>query len=126
MMTPCPCCGRSAPAGLIWAVPGGHQVWIDGTWVPVKPIGADILSVLLDAGGGPLSRDALIDRVYGPNPPQPNTLHVHIHALRREFRKRLGRSVIETDRGYGLHLELAARRRAASPPAPSTRSPRRA
>lgn len=122
-MKACPCCGRPAPSGLIWALPGAHQVWIDGIWVPVKPIGADILVVLLEAGGGPMSREKLIERVYGPNPPQPNTVHVHIHALRREFRKHLGRPVIETDYGFGFHLEgLPLRRRAAAETDPQERN----
>lgn len=101
----CPCCGRIVPYGTLWVRPGSKFVWIDDLWIPVRPIGADLLYVLVKAGGGPVSRETLIDRVYGSNPPEPNTVHVHVSALRREFRKHLGRQVIGTNYGYGFHIE---------------------
>jgi len=60
-----------------------------------------ILACLLQAGGRPVSRERLLAVLYGSgNSSESNTLEVHVHALRR----RLGRAIIETVRGFGYRL----------------------
>ena len=63
-----------------------------------------LLSCLLMAGGEVVSRDRLIDALWGDRPPATavNALQVHVHGLRQ----RLGSERIETEGlGYRLRLE---------------------
>jgi predicted ATPase/DNA-binding SARP family transcriptional activator len=63
-----------------------------------------LLCCLLMAGGEIVSRDRLVDALWGDQPPPTagNALQVHVHALRR----RLGPDRIVTEGpGYRLHLE---------------------
>ena len=61
----------------------------------------DILSLLIHAGGLPVSRSKLTQQLYSlGSEAESNTLDVYIHALR----KILGKERIETIRGYGFRL----------------------
>src|SRR5687767_6785783 len=63
-----------------------------------------LLSCLLMAGGQVVSRDRLIDALWGEQPPAtaPNALQVQVHALRR----RLGAErIVREGPGYRLQLE---------------------
>jgi predicted ATPase/DNA-binding SARP family transcriptional activator len=73
-------------------VPAGHQ--------------RTLLALMLQAGGVPLSRDRLIDELWGESPPPTavSALHVHLSKLRAQ----LG-SIVETgDAGYSLQVDLVA------------------
>ncbi len=60
-----------------------------------------LLAVLIQAGGRPVSRERLLQQLYGlGDGVDSNTLEVRIHGLRR----RLGRERIETVRGLGYRL----------------------
>jgi len=65
------------------------------------PMEQRLLIALLQSGGKPVSRERLLQQLYGLGPAaESNTLTVHIHALRRA----LGATRIETVRGYGYRL----------------------
>lgn len=62
---------------------------------------AQLLSMLLQAGGSKVHRERLLQRIYGlGNESESNTLDVHIYALR----KLVGKERIETVRGFGYRL----------------------
>jgi predicted ATPase/DNA-binding SARP family transcriptional activator len=70
-------------------VPAGHQ--------------RTLLALMLQAGGVPLSRDRLIDELWGESPPPTavSALHVHLSKLRAL----LGSIVESGDAGYSLRAE---------------------
>jgi DNA-binding response OmpR family regulator len=60
-----------------------------------------LLAVLMHAGDGPVSRERLLQQLYGLGEGvDSNTLEVHIYGLR----KLLGKDRIETVRGFGYRL----------------------
>jgi DNA-binding response OmpR family regulator len=69
--------------------------------IELPPKEHQILAVLMQAGGRPVSRERLHQQLYGLEADvDSNTLEVHVHALR----KVLGRERIETVRGFGYRL----------------------
>ena len=75
------------------AVPGGHQRFL--------------LALLLMAGGVPLSRDRLIDELWGERPPASAISALHVHLSR--LRTLLGELLVFDTAGYALRtgeLEL--------------------
>lgn len=78
-----------------------HQFYVDDKPIDVPPKEHQILAVLIQAGGRPVSRDRLTQQLYGLSQGvESNTLEVHIYGLR----KLLGRERIETVRGFGYKL----------------------
>ena len=78
-----------------------HRFRLDGEPLSLPPKEHQILAVLMQAGGRPVSRARLAQQLYGfAQAVESNTLEVHIHALR----KLLGRERIETVRGVGYRL----------------------
>jgi predicted ATPase/DNA-binding SARP family transcriptional activator len=73
-------------------VPAGHQ--------------RTLLALMLQAGGVPLSRDRLIDELWGESPPPTavSALHVHLSKLRAL----LGSIVQSGDAGYSLRVDVLA------------------
>jgi DNA-binding response OmpR family regulator len=76
-----------------------HDVTIDGTSVELTAKEFDLLAFFLANPGSVLSRDVLLDRVWGVEYPGPTrTVDVHVAQLRRK----LGRpNLIRTLRGSG-------------------------
>ena len=99
--------GRAKPhpalGGLVLH-PEERCFYLHGDRLTLTPSEYAILAVLLQAGGGrPVSRERLERQLYGGGQgAESNTLEVHIHALRRV----LGRSTIETVRGFGYRLVM--------------------
>jgi predicted ATPase/DNA-binding SARP family transcriptional activator len=75
----------------------GERVFLD------RPAQRRLLSVLVLAGGGRVSTDALIDRFWDGEPPETAraAIHTHVSALRRD----LGDGVVVTE-GYGYRFNL--------------------
>jgi DNA-binding response OmpR family regulator len=78
-----------------------RQFYVDDNPISVPPKEYQILAVLMQAGGRPVSRERLTQQLYGlTEGADSNTLEVHIYGLR----KLLGKERIETVRGFGYRL----------------------
>jgi len=65
----------------------------------------DVLEMLLRACGDPVSRQDLIDRVWGlDDEPSSNVLDVHIRTLRQKVDAPFDSPLIETVRGFGYRV----------------------
>src|SRR5262245_22627610 len=81
----------------------------DGQRVPLTPKAADVLLALLDARGDVVSKEALLDRVWGDTHVEEGNLTFHIHAIREALREGSnGHRYIETvpRRGYRLAVPV--------------------
>lgn len=88
-------------AGPLSYAPDEQQFYLDGVPLGLSPQERGILSVLIQAAGKPVSRERLLQQLYGlGDGVDSNTLEVRIHGLRR----RLGKDRIETVRGLGYRL----------------------
>jgi DNA-binding response OmpR family regulator len=88
---------------------GAHQVRVDGQPVAVPPREFQLLRVLLERAGRVVSRESLLELVWGTSTMDSNTLAVHVRRLRR----RLGDTAdtpwsIESVRGVGYRYRLPA------------------
>jgi DNA-binding SARP family transcriptional activator/tetratricopeptide (TPR) repeat protein len=91
---------------------GDLRITVDGTpLVPCQPRQRAVLAVLAMRSPHPVSRDELIDAVWGDDPPSSasGSLHTYISALRRLVEPDLpsrarGRLIITTDSGYACAL----------------------
>jgi len=99
--------GRAQPrltAGNLSYAAESRQFWLDDQPLSLPPKEHQILAVLLQAGDKPVSRERLMQQLYGlGDGVDSNTLEVHIHGLRRI----LGRHRIETVRGFGYRISGA-------------------
>lgn len=97
--------GSSAPAdddlslGPLTVSRGRREAWIDGREVELTQREFDLLLHLLERRGAVVSRDELLERVWGfLSPGETRTVEVHVAQLR----KKLGRpDLIRTVRGVG-------------------------
>jgi two-component system response regulator QseB len=99
--------GRASPA-LAWngleLDPSRRTLTIDGKPVNLSRREFSILEALMTHPGTVLSKDQLVDRLYGwQEDVESNTVEVHIHHLR----DKIGRDTIETLRGLGYRLRSA-------------------
>lgn len=96
--------GKAQPqfeAGALRYVPESQDFFLDGERIALPRKEQQILAVLIQAGDKPVSRERLLQQLYGlGNEAESNTLEVHIHCLR----KLLGKARIETVRGFGYRL----------------------
>ena len=84
----------------------GHRILRDGSVVPVKPKVFELLAFLLRHAGQVLSRDQLLEQVWGYDyPGETRTVDVHVHWLRSAIeRDPANPTHIETVRGTGYVL----------------------
>jgi two-component system response regulator RegX3 len=84
----------------------GHRVLRDGVEVPMKPKVFELLAFLLRHPGQVVSRDQLLERVWGYDyPGETRTVDVHVHWLRSAIEADPARPVIVgTVRGTGYVL----------------------
>jgi DNA-binding response OmpR family regulator len=96
--------GRAQPrlaAGNLSYSAASRQFYLDDDPVSLSPKEHQILAVLMQAGEKPVSRERLMQQLYGlGDGVDSNTLEVHIYGLR----KALGKHRIETVRGFGYRL----------------------
>jgi two-component system response regulator RegX3 len=88
-----------------------HEVYVAGTPVPMPLKEFELLELLLANAGRVLTRDVLIDRVWGPNYyGDTKTLDVHVKRLRSRIEVDPGapRRIV-TVRGVGYRYEREAR-----------------
>ena len=86
--------------GSLWLCPDRHEVRVDDA--PVSLTGKEflLLCALVECRGKILSREALLDRVWGLGAERENrTLDVHIRTLRQKLGPAAG--MIRTVRGVG-------------------------
>jgi two-component system, OmpR family, response regulator RegX3 len=88
---------------------GRHEVRVHGEQVPLPLKEFELLELLLANAGRVLTRDVLIDRVWGPNYyGDTKTLDVHVKRLRAKVEDDPGRPErIVTVRGVGYRYEKA-------------------
>ncbi len=88
-----------------------HRVTVRGSEVALPLREFELLELLLDNAGRVLTRDTLIDRIWGPNyVGDTKTLDVHVKRLRSKIEEDPSRpSRITTIRGLGYRYEKPAR-----------------
>jgi two-component system alkaline phosphatase synthesis response regulator PhoP len=85
-----------------------HQVRVGGQPVKLTAKEMRLFRVLVEAGGRVLSRDALLDRVWGYDPAleiETRTVDFHISQLRRKLRKEGRRIATIAGSGYRFLME---------------------
>lgn len=89
----------------------GHEVRRDDRVIPLTPLEFALLAALAAHPGVVLTRDQLIDRVWGPDfPGDGHTVDVHLSNLRRKIElDPLHPRVVETVRGVGYRFARARR-----------------
>jgi two-component system, OmpR family, response regulator RegX3 len=89
---------------------GRHEVFVRGESVPLPLKEFELLEVLMANAGRVLTRDVLIDRVWGPNYfGDTKTLDVHVKRLRSKIEVDPSKpSRLVTVRGVGYRYERAA------------------
>ncbi len=105
--------GEALEVGQVRLDPHRHEVRVRGDEVKLPLKEFELLELLLENAGRVLTRDTLIDRVWGPNYyGDTKTLDVHIKRLRARIEADPSRpSLITTIRGLGYRYELGRRRR---------------
>ncbi|MGH9069411.1 MAG: response regulator [Acidimicrobiales bacterium] len=90
--------------------PGRHEVTVRGAEVKLPPREFELLELLLLNAGRLLTRDVLIDRVWGPHyVGDTKTLDVHIKRLRARIEEDPSKpALITTIRGLGYRFEAPA------------------
>lgn len=85
-----------------------HVVTRNGQVVPLSPREYDLLLALVDAGGAAVSRDELLDRVWGERwVGTPRTLDVHVRWLREKLEADPSNpQLILTVRGTGYRIAV--------------------
>ncbi|HEY8238864.1 MAG TPA: response regulator transcription factor [Candidatus Limnocylindrales bacterium] len=88
----------------------GHRVLRDGAEVPMKPKVFDLLAFLLRHPGQVITRDQLLEQVWGYDyPGETRTVDVHVHWLRSAVEEDPGHpALIGTVRGTGYVLRRPA------------------
>ncbi|MEP7085149.1 MAG: transcriptional regulator, partial [Betaproteobacteria bacterium] len=89
--------------GAIEVRPGERALVVDGAPVALGGRGFDLLLALIQRAGQLVTKDELLDAVWGRVIVEEANLHVHISALR----KLLGAGTIATIPGRGYRFEAA-------------------
>ena len=100
--------GDVIQVGDVMLDPEGHEVSIRGTTVRLPLKEFELLALLLENAGRVLTRDTLIDRVWGSDyVGDTKTLDVHIKRLRAKVESEPSNPTrIVTIRGYGYKYEV--------------------
>jgi phosphate regulon transcriptional regulator PhoB len=100
---------RALKAGGLSLDPGRHEVTLDGASVALTPKEFELLQALMEAGGRVLSREHLLDRVWGyarADEIESRTVDVHVRRLRAKLGAE-GRRIV-TVKTVGYRFEAAA------------------
>ena len=88
--------------------PGTREAYCDGRRVELTTLEFDILEQLMRSAGRVLSRDALMEALYGRKAtPFDRSMDMHISHLRRKL-ETCGRTLIKTVRGVGYQFSRTA------------------
>ncbi|HXQ43004.1 MAG TPA: response regulator transcription factor [Acidimicrobiales bacterium] len=95
-----------------------HRVFVRGQEVHLRRKEFELLALLIENPGRVLTRDTLIDRIWGTDyVGDTKTLDVHIKRLRSHVERDPSTpSIITTVRGVGYRFEVPAEVRTAAPP----------
>ena len=95
-------------AGPVRLDADSHEVFINGDLVPLPLKEFELLELFLANAGRVLTRDTLINRVWGPNyVGDTKTLDVHVKRLRAKIEDDPGQpTFIKTIRGLGYKFEI--------------------
>ncbi len=77
---------------------------VDGQPVKLTPITAKLLEKLLRETGKPISREQIMQFIWGDEQPDSNSLKVHIHHLRKQLDKSGAALSIDNQPGIGFSL----------------------
>ena len=92
----------SLGTGCLKMNPVSHEVWIKGTLVELTKREFDLLECLLHNKGIVLSRELLLDRVWGYDfAGETNAVDVYVRYLRGKIEEPFGVKIIQTVRGVG-------------------------
>ena len=96
-------------AGPVRLDADSHEVFINGDLVPLPLKEFELLELFLANAGRVLTRDTLINRVWGPNyVGDTKTLDVHVKRLRAKIEEDPGHpAFIKTIRGLGYKYEVS-------------------
>jgi DNA-binding response OmpR family regulator len=100
----------SVDLGTVQVDVAGHRVLRDGVEVPMKPKVFELLAFLLRHPGQVVSRDQLLEQVWGYDyAGETRTVDVHVHWLRSSIEGDPGNpSIVRTVRGVGYVLRRPA------------------
>lgn len=81
------------------------QVFRNGTLIKLTPREYEIINILVEAGGNPVSKKQLLQKVWGTTfEANSNTIEVFINMLRSKIDKDFEPKLIKTRIGYGYYL----------------------
>jgi two-component system response regulator RegX3 len=105
-----PTAGGALDVGDVRVDPDRHRVFVRGQEVHLRRKEFELLALLVDNAGRVLTRDTLIDRVWGTDyVGDTKTLDVHIKRLRTHVeRNPSAPAIITTVRGVGYRFEVPA------------------
>jgi len=98
---------RDVPAQGVYLDEAARRAWIDGQLLDLRPREYDLLSFLVDHPGRVLTREVLLDAVWGEAEfIDDRTVDVHVHRLRQKLAAAApDRDPIQTERGIGYRFE---------------------
>ncbi len=103
--------GSGAPlaaAGDLRLDPAGHRCWRGDVEISLTPREFALLRYLMHRVGEVVSRNELVDHVWGDAPDVSyNAVEVCVGALRRKTDQPFGRAAVETVRGVGYRLSAS-------------------
>jgi DNA-binding response OmpR family regulator len=95
--------GNTIEAGPLRVDPAGHRVYVSGVEVVLTALEFRLLVAILSAGGHVLSRETLLNEVWGiRRDVDTRTVDAHVKRLRRKLGE--GGKMIETVRGFGYRV----------------------
>jgi len=99
--------GEVPTTGLCFDAPA-RRAWYAGQPLDLRPREYDLLHCLAQHRGQVMSRDVLLDRVWGTSEfYDDRTVDVHVHRLRQKLAEiKPDADPIQTERGIGYRLEL--------------------
>lgn len=82
------------------------EAWRDGVRLVLPPTPFAILRLLAEAWPRPLSRSALIHRLWNDEPPESDPLRSHLYVLRQQLDRPFARPLLRTVHGVGFRLDV--------------------
>lgn len=77
-----------------------------GNPIEVTPTEYRILELLIKNSPKPVSKEIILDSLWGSDKPESNSLNVHIHGLRKLIRKHCELTNIQTVKNYGYAIRF--------------------
>jgi DNA-binding response OmpR family regulator len=82
-----------------------HQACCNSKLIELKPIGFQLLSILLETYPRPVSRSELCSKIWGDEPTESDALRSHLYQLRKTLQQHGASVSIETQQGVGFALK---------------------